>query len=471
MKPLKLTMGAFGPYADLQEIDFGELGAVGLYLITGETGSGKTTIFDAISFALFGKASGTSRDDYFMLRSDFAGEKARTFVELDFLSGGGRYQIRRAIRKTGQDVSLLLPDGTAINGDRNIKPKITEIIGLDRDQFAQIVMIAQNDFLRFLQSSTDDRLKILRRIFGTEALRQFQERLKSLVKQESDSRALLLHDFSRHGVDVYRRGDIFAEWESQIRSDKGELSKMDELLVAYDKQKQELAAALAVAEDLSKKFASLSQYREAFHGHQGRAGEMGEMRTRTARGEVALYKVKPLADEAQKEARNYAAAMDGLTSAQRQKAAADAELGEAVESMEALPPLAEAQAAYAALQKEWETTARDLGQLLALQKGHKDIAGRQATLAEKKKELADIHVLLDSLPPISGCQGELDQALGELKSGEERLAALSSLQKDFHGLSQKQSELRKEQAAFETLHAQFVGAGDNFILDHAVGGL
>jgi exonuclease SbcC len=90
MKPLKLTMSAFGSYADVQEVDFTELGAVGLYLITGETGSGKTTIFDAISFALFGKASGTARDDYFMLRSDFAAEKVKTFVELDFVSGESR---------------------------------------------------------------------------------------------------------------------------------------------------------------------------------------------------------------------------------------------------------------------------------------------------------------------------------------------------------------------------------------------
>jgi len=220
MKPLKLTMSAFGSYADVQEVDFTRLGAVGLYLITGETGSGKTTIFDAISFALFGKASGTARDDYSMLRSDFAAERAKTFVELDFVSGSGHYSISRTIKKTGQDVVLILPDGTSISGDRNIKPKITEITGLDRDQFAQIVMIAQNDFLRFLQSNTDERLKILRRIFGTEALRQFQERLKSLVKQESDNRALLLHDFERHGVDVYKRHGIFAEWESQIESDK-----------------------------------------------------------------------------------------------------------------------------------------------------------------------------------------------------------------------------------------------------------
>jgi len=179
MKPLKLIISAFGSYADEQIINFSELGNNGLYLITGDTGAGKTTIFDAISFALFGRASGDSRSDYQMLRSDFADDKAKTFVELSFSSGDNLYNIKRSIKKSGQDVVLGLSDGTSMSGDRNIKPKIIEVVGLDREQFAQIVMIAQNDFLRFLQSSTDERLKILRRIFGTESLKYFQERLKS----------------------------------------------------------------------------------------------------------------------------------------------------------------------------------------------------------------------------------------------------------------------------------------------------
>src|SRR5215469_15835518 len=140
MKPIKLAMSAFGSYADLQILDFTKLGEKGLYLITGDTGAGKTTIFDAISFALFGKASGDGRNNYTMLRSDFAEERTKTYVELSFIAGGNRYNINRTIKQAGQDVVLDLPDGTSTSGERNIKHKIAEIIGLDRGQFAQIVM-------------------------------------------------------------------------------------------------------------------------------------------------------------------------------------------------------------------------------------------------------------------------------------------------------------------------------------------
>ena len=90
MKPLKLKMNAFGSYAGEETLDFAELGENGLYLITGETGSGKTTIFDAVSYALFGKASGSARNNYKMLRSDYAEKRVKTYVELEFLSGGSR---------------------------------------------------------------------------------------------------------------------------------------------------------------------------------------------------------------------------------------------------------------------------------------------------------------------------------------------------------------------------------------------
>ncbi|MDR3210283.1 MAG: SMC family ATPase, partial [Oscillospiraceae bacterium] len=224
MKPLKLTVSAFGAFADTQTIDFAALGGSGLYLITGETGSGKTTIFDAISYALFGEASGQARDKYLMLRSDFAGEKTKTYVELTFASGDSRYAIRRTIKRAGgQEAELTLPDGTVMSGDRAIKPKIAEIIGLDRNQFAQIVMIAQNDFLRFLQSDTDERVKILRRIFGTGSLKVFQDALKAKARALGDDLEVCRRDFTRREADIYKRAEQFAAWEAQIMSDDAAL--------------------------------------------------------------------------------------------------------------------------------------------------------------------------------------------------------------------------------------------------------
>ena len=386
MKPLKLTMSAFGSYADTQTLDFSELGTNGLYLITGDTGAGKTTIFDAISFALFGKASGDARSDYGMLRSDFADDKAKTFVELDFSCGEKLYSIKRSIKKSGQEVVLILPDGTSMAGDRNVKPKIAEIVGLEREQFAQIVMIAQNDFLRFLQSSTEERLKILRRIFGTEALKQFQERLKVLVRGESDKRALILHDFQRYGVDVYKRGERFAEWEIQIKSNRDELAKADEQLAEYDKMKQKLAAGLAVAQELRKKFDDLADARLNLEKHQVKTAEIAGLKTCAARGEIALRAVKPLADEAQKAAESYSAAQAALLSAKEQESAAAAGLAEAVSAAAALPPLAEAREAYITLEKEWEASVEELAELSALQDEFALIESKQTDLAKEQTE-------------------------------------------------------------------------------------
>ena len=384
MKPLKLTMSAFGSYADTQTIDFTGLNASKLYLITGDTGAGKTTIFDAISFALFGKASGDGRSNYMILRSDFAGERVKTYVELEFLSGSEQYNIKREIRTAGQDVALVLPDGTAVSGIRAVAAKIEEIIGLDREQFAQIVMIAQNDFLRFLESSTDDRLTILRRIFHTETFRSFQEQLRRLVKVENDKLALILHDFDRHKVNVHERDKQFEQWESQIKDDKAGLSDIDGRIGEMDERKQKLAAALAVAEELGRKFTDLSGYRAELETHNKRADEISGLMERASRGEVSLFKIKPLADEAYRSAVSHDAAKKALKGALEGEAAANAALEETIRAVEALPALAVAQAALAASEKECEAAGVKLSRLTVLQDNRGEITGKQGELFKQQ---------------------------------------------------------------------------------------
>ncbi|MCL2343007.1 MAG: SMC family ATPase, partial [Firmicutes bacterium] len=396
MKPLKLTMSAFGSYADTQCIDFTRLGASGLYLITGETGSGKTTIFDAISFALFGKASGAGRDDCAMLRSDFSEEKAKTAVELDFTASGKCYNIKRSIKKTGQEPVLTLPDGSVLGGERNVRPKIAEIIGLDREQFAQIVMIAQNDFLRFLQSGTEERVKILRRIFGTEALRQFQEQLKERERRVKGEREMVLHDFARYEVDVYQREATFAAWEAQSRVDRAALQETDTELADCDRRRQELAAALAVAEGDSKKFTDLDRLRLDFAAHRALSGEIAGTKTRIARGEAALRRIKPLADGLRRAAEEHETALTALADAKKRETAAEAELQGAVRAVEALPPLEKAQGDFAALSKAWEGSAERQKRLSALQTDRAAIAGKQAALTKEQGEFEALQAMFSA---------------------------------------------------------------------------
>ena len=178
MRPLKLTVSAFGPYAGRVVIDLERLGEQGLYLITGDTGAGKTTIFDAITYALYGEPSGDNRDPS-MFRSKYAQPDTPTEVELIFSYGGKTYTVRRnpeyerpAKRGGGTtvqkaDAELTLPDGRLVTKAREVNREIIGIIGLDRSQFAQIAMIAQGDFLKLLLADTKSRQEIFREIFQT----------------------------------------------------------------------------------------------------------------------------------------------------------------------------------------------------------------------------------------------------------------------------------------------------------------
>ncbi len=189
MRPVKLTMSAFGSYADETVIDFSRFGKSGLFLITGDTGAGKTTIFDAITYALYGSASGDIRDAD-MFRSMYADGKTPTRVELLFTSGGKEYLVKRSpkqmrqkirgegLTEAGASAELTLPDGSVISTEKEVTRKITEIVGVDRGQFTRISMIAQGDFMKLLLASTEERQKIFRKLFGTQIYEILQQKLK-----------------------------------------------------------------------------------------------------------------------------------------------------------------------------------------------------------------------------------------------------------------------------------------------------
>ena len=189
MKPIKLTVSAFGPYAGAQEINFSDLGDSGIFLITGDTGAGKTSIFDAISFALYGQTTGNYRE-VSTLRSDFSAPETETFVDLTFSHQGHTYRILRnpayerpKQRGTGTTVkpadAVLWTDGdNPVQGSRRVDEKVLSILRMDYSQFEQISMIAQNEFGEVLNAKSDDRTKILEKIFHTENYRRVGEILR-----------------------------------------------------------------------------------------------------------------------------------------------------------------------------------------------------------------------------------------------------------------------------------------------------
>ena len=191
MKPLSLTMQAFGPYAEEVTVDFAALSKYGLFLISGDTGAGKTTIFDGISYALYGKTSGRRRSAN-SLRSDYASPYTDTYVLFTFSHQGERFTIRRnpeytRAKRHGEGMTVQQPtvsltresDGMIWKNEGDVRGRILEIIGLDENQFAQTVMIAQGDFMKILTAEPKERQKLFQKLFSTMRYARFQQMLSS----------------------------------------------------------------------------------------------------------------------------------------------------------------------------------------------------------------------------------------------------------------------------------------------------
>lgn len=251
MRPTKLILSAFGPYAGEVQLDMEALGDRGIYLITGDTGAGKTTIFDAIAFALYGSASGENRRPR-MLRSKYAEARTKTFVEMEFVYNEKMYRLRRnpeyvrAKQKgTGEtkekpDAQLHMPDGGLVTGDRAVTAAVEELIGLNREQFSQIAMLAQGSFSRLLSGKTEDRGAIFREIFGTRPYQVFQERVKEKARalygryQEGKNSIL---QYSAGVSAGEPGGERASRWE-EVKGEPGEamLEILDQLIKEDEEQ-------------------------------------------------------------------------------------------------------------------------------------------------------------------------------------------------------------------------------------------
>ena len=214
MKPILLKMSAFGSYASEEIIDFSDV-SKGIFLITGDTGAGKTTIFDAITYALYDETSGGKRNGE-MMRSQYASDNIRTYVEYSFIYHGKKYTVIRSPKqsrtskrknKDGEytmvieqpTVTLILPDGQEYIGRiKETNQKIVDIIGLDVNQFTQIAMIAQGDFLKLLHASSKERKEIFTRIFNTRIYWMIEEELKrrskAIYEELEDNRKAIIRE-------------------------------------------------------------------------------------------------------------------------------------------------------------------------------------------------------------------------------------------------------------------------------------
>ena len=292
MRPIKLTLSAFGPYAGETVLELDKLGKGGLYLITGDTGAGKTTIFDAIAFALYGQPSGDNRETG-MFRSKYAEAETPTFAELVFEYRGERYTIRRnpeyeRKKSRGEgttdekaNAELIYPDGRVITKVKEADKAIAEIMGIDRTQFSQIAMIAQGDFLKLLLASTDERKRIFQKLFNTQGFFTLQRRLKAeadglekayLEAKNSirqyvdgilcDEQSVLAGSLERAKTDGAPVAETLSLLENMNRDDAAAEKSLAEKIEAAERELIEIEKRLTQAEERRKSELALKEASE-----------------------------------------------------------------------------------------------------------------------------------------------------------------------------------------------------------------
>ena len=307
MRPIELEMTAFGPYAGTERVDFRAFGEQCLFLVTGDTGAGKTSIFDAISFALYGEPSGRTREAK-GFRSDFAPRSLEPAVTLRYTHEGKLYTVRRTVsctmpKRDGSGETLRpgkaemeCEDGRSWSGSREVTQAVTEITGLSADQYAQVVMIAQGEFQKILLAKSEDRRRLLSRLFGTEIYQEIQQRLKVLNSEAQTAVREACRGYEAACERIQAEGEAGERLRMLARSPENaealaealtEQLALDERahgeLVAESRAAREAAAALreelARAEKQNQGVRRLREVRQSLARLDARAQEMKDAET------------------------------------------------------------------------------------------------------------------------------------------------------------------------------------------------
>lgn len=506
MRPLKLELCAFGPYADRQVINLERFGSSGLYLITGPTGSGKTTLFDAISYALYGKPSGQYRKPE-MLRTKGTDLDADTFVRFTFSYRGECYTITRTpggIRKkkrgtgtTDVPMKVELHYGNAVLTKKEmVDQKIQEIIGLDRNQFAQIAMIAQGDFRKLLMASSVDRMPLLSKIFRTEKFKTLTERLGSMKRtaENDKDKAAALFDSLRGDIRLSQGDADSAEKQAllenrmlpeEIITYVGRLTQQDEAehktltdeRTVWEQKGKEAEALLKKAEERETHCQSLAELIEQIGAHEkttaalaqalaeakGKLPESEELRKKAHQLEALLpsydrleelgsecdllqdqeTKLQQAFQDAKKQAEDLAQklasereALQALSGVGEEKTRLEAENDKHQERIKVLDGIAEDL-------KKWQDAKSDLN------KAAQDLSAAQnaqAALAEQQRKAQETCEQLEKKRDSLSSASTVGVTLQNTKEQQENAkSAVIEVQKQLDSYTDKESELNKAQ--------------------------
>ena len=438
MRPIEITMSAFGPYAGEINLNMLELGEKGLYLITGDTGAGKTTIFDAICFALFGEASGGSREAA-MLRSKYADADTPTFVDMSFAHGGKEYHIRRnpeymrpakrgdGLKKELPNAELTMPDGSVITKVKDVNAAVVELLGIDRGQFSQIAMLAQGDFLKLLLAETKERQEIFRKLFKTE----FYQTLQNKLDDERKKSYIICQDAGK-SVKQYVSGIVCEEEDPLIievdKAKAGEKTIDDtmELIERLLEQDYKLRDdAQSQIDQVDKELAVVNQ-------NIGSARQLEKARTDLQKFEAELETELPHQEKLSEARANAEKELPKKDEYQKQQAQIEAEL----------PKF-----------KEYEELLKAADKLnSAIESGGKAI---EKASAEAKEIEANQETLKKELLQYQNTGADREKLLSEKKSFEEKLERIQNLEGKIEALLKDEKKLEKERENYKKLDLEY----------------
>lgn len=479
MKPIHLTISAFGPFAENVEIAFSKLGNGGLFLVSGDTGAGKTTIFDAICFALFGETSGSNRG-IDSVRSDFADAKSKTYIELLFQHRGTEYRVirnpaYRRPKKNGEgmtteiaEASLFCGEQTLSTGFVQVRKAVEDLLSVDAKQFKQIAMIAQGEFLKLLYAESSERGAIFRKVFHTDIYSAFQQRLKEAEKQKrseyEDSEKRLLHllqqlslhnEMDAKGM-IYQAETILMEEEKILLKSQNEIKRIKEEKAGLAKKEQELTTLIGKGEINNKRIDDLEKAKKELYVFSEQKQVEKDKQNFLIKQRLAQDYVLPLEktmlreievyEMAKKQVLDFSKKLDVLypvlKEKENEKEIQECQQPKLNEEKIRLKKMQGDLAAYARKETLLQEKAVLEEKKLQLESQEKDI---QELIISNEKEINKRKERLQEKPTLEKEELMISQAIQTKKERQSRMMQIIAMQE----------ELKKDESALETLRTKY----------------
>lgn len=496
MKPIRLEMTAFGSYARLTVVDFQKLEHC-LYLITGDTGAGKTTIFDGIMFALYGEASGKGEKKFRtfeMMHCDYVDKSVDTVIRLDFEHMGQSFTVERKLhfskKRTGEEeygkatpqAMLWEPGRDVLKKAEAVKARITELLGMNAEQFRKIVMLAQGEFRKFLDADSEEKNQILGELFDNSAYVRFQEifdrarkKLMQRRREEGEEKIksvmeafLLPEDITEEEYEIYTAGHSGLE-EALIRlaeKDKKEQERLEEQSKKCREEGNKLRETLGKAEEQNRKLEELTGKRESFEELQKKRPDMERLTNLVDKTERAFHRVIPKQDQFEKAEKAYQDTREKienlsarlqelekvkkekkelLEACERENAPVIERLGAAIAEIEAdLPKYDDLETKAGALQKE---------------KTEEEQARTKRKEAEEKKEETEktLITLKEEIGKLDGIETTVERlrtVLDDATKNLNKLTAKGGIREQAEEIRGQEEELREKQILLQKLLAE-----------------